>query len=423
VRRFALHIALAVSAVASAAALADATFSAYSSASANAGSTFATAASYGSTCPNTTVTNGFVTGFETGRRGYSLGTVTAGNAAMSIDGSAGAARTGAYSMKVATSGTTGYGQWQWLTLPYPTTQVARFALRLDAQPSTDVTQLFSMGSSGATVQLRYLVATNRFAVAIRRDATTAPTVVSGTTAAEIGRWHVLDFRYDVAGTPHTVDWRVDGTAQPSASTPATSTTISTTQFGNSAAAETFQAHYDDVLVSRDPTQYPLADGRVFALRPNGTGTSVNPQHFQDDDGTALDATSWQRLDEAPMDSLTDYIQQVTNGASSYAELTLDDTTETCIRAAHATFSTHSPSTNQRNDLKISAFDGATESIIKQGDMAANTTVSRNYAAPVTPATSWTRAAVNGLVVRWGYGADVTPLQSLDSVVVEIESPR
>ncbi len=120
---------------------------------------------------------------------------------------------------------------------------------------------------------------------------------------------------------------------------------------------------------------------------------------------------------------TDYIEQFTANASTYAELRLDDTSETCVRAAQATFSTHGPSSNQANYLKISAFDGATESIIREGDLAANTTASRNYTAPLTPATSWTQAALNGLLVRYGYASDVKPLQQLDSVVVAIEAQR
>lgn len=418
-----LKIAIALLAVSCACALVGSTFSAYKSPTANAGSTFATAATYGTSCPSTALAaDAFVTGFETGRRGYALGTVTASSVAMSVDGTAGAARTGAYGLKVVTAGTTGYGQFQWLNLPYPTAQVVRFAMRLDAQPSTDLAQVFALTNALAAVQLRYVQSTNRFAVAIRRDATTAPTVVSGTTPVQIGAWHVIDMRYNVGSASHSVDWRVDGTAQPGASTPGTSTTVSTAQFGTN-AAETLEAHYDDVLMSRSAADYPLGDGRVFALRPNGMGTSLNPTHFQNDTGTTIDATSWQRLDEAPMADLTDYITQVTQNGASYAELTLDDTTETCIRAATSTFSTHGPSSNQANNVKLSAFDGAAESVIRQGNMAANTAVSRNYAGSVAPATSWSQSAVNGLVLRWGYGADTSPAQYLDSVVVEIESPR
>jgi hypothetical protein len=417
-----LKLALAFLCLATAAALTGSTLSAYSSTAATTGSTFATAASYGTTCSGATVTNGFVSGFETGRRGYSAGTLSTSAPAV-YDSAPGAARSGAWALKVATSGTTGFGQWSWNVLPYPAVAVARFAVRLNAQPPADVTQLFHMSNSGLSmVQLRYVRATNRFAVAIRRDATSAFTVVPGTATLQVGTWHVIDFRYNVAGATHTADWRVDGAAQPGASTPAGTTTINQVQFGTN-AAETVDAHYDDVLMSRSSGDYPLGDGRVFALRPNGTGTHVNPSHFRTDGGGALTATSWNRLDEAPMDSLTDYVEQFTANASSYAEFHLDDTSETCVRAAHATFATHSPSSNKANDMKISAFDGATESVIRQGDMAANNTVSRDYGAPLTPAAGWTQSAVNGLVIRWGYGADINPLQQLDSVLVEIEAPR
>lgn len=402
-----------------AAALVGVTVSAFSSTTQSAANTFATAASFGS-CPDTTVTSGFVSGFETGRSGYSAGLVQTSVPAV-VDGTAGTARTGAYSLKVHTSGTTGYGSYQTNSVPFPSVQVMHVAFRLDSQPATNAQILTVAGGSGSVV-VSYVQGSGVLSLAIRRDATTAPSVVTGTTPVTAGTWHVLELRYDVSGTPHTAEWRVDGTAQPTGSTPAGTTTIGFTYLGTR-AAETVQVRYDDLLISKIAADYPLGDGRVYAIRPNAMGTSVNPTHFLDDDGTAIDATTWQRLDEAPMDSMTDHIHQATVNPASYAELAFENTTQTCIRAANSTFSTHTTGNNQSNDLKLSVFDGAAESVIREGSMNANTGVSRNYGNMLVPATSWSQAAINGLVARWGYGADVTPSQWLDSIVVEYEVPQ
>ncbi len=151
------------------------------------------------------------------------------------------------------------------------------------------------------------------------------------------------------------------------------------------------------------------------------GTHVGAASFQDNDGTAIDAMSWQRLDEIPLNTTTDFIQQVTAKASSYAEMTLANTTETCIRSAHGYITIHSTA-SQANAAKLSIFDGTTESIVKSGSFTANNTLSRDAAKPLTPST-WTQAALNGLVARFGYATDVAPLPILDGVMVEFEVPQ
>lgn len=417
-RAAALKIAIAIGAACCAAALAGHTVSAFSSTATNAGSTFATAASF-NTCPNQTVTGGYTTGLEYGRRPYSSESLFAQGTGVSVDGTV--ARTGGYSLRVAAAGSLNYANWWWTQAQQ--TSVVRFAVRLNSLPAADVAQLMSMtAGGGATLHLRYVAASQKLAVAITGATGGTPAVGTASSTVTAGTWHVVEIRYAVGTTTHSASWQLDEVSQPGATVAGTATTVSQTFFGTQ-TSDTFTAHYDDILLSSNGAQYPLGDGRVRTLMPDGAGTHSGAANFQDDDGTALDALSWQRLDEIPATSTTDFIQQVTASATSYAEITFANTAETCIRSAHAYLTTHSAATNQNNVAKLSIFDGSTESVIKSGSFTANSAVSRDGAATVTPASSWTQSALNGLVARFGYASDAAPVPMLDGVLIEYEVPQ
>jgi hypothetical protein len=117
-----------------------------------------------------------------------------------------------------------------------------------------------------------------------------PTVASTTVSA--GTWYLVELRL-VAGTnPRTADWQIDGAAQTAVSAAATASTVSTLRLGSTVAADAFTANYDDVLVSATTGDYPLGAGTVVALRPDAMGTSGGSGSFRNNDGTAIDATTY-----------------------------------------------------------------------------------------------------------------------------------
>lgn len=416
--RAALKTAIALIAACCAAAFAVPTFSAYSGTTANSASTFATKASY-VTCPNQTVTGGYTTGFEYGRRPYAGDSLVAQGAGVTVDG--GAVRTGSYSMTVAAAGAAGYAFW--FITPAQPTVILRFAIRLPSLPAGDVQQLAHFtAANGALLALRYVASSQKLAVAITGATGGTPVVAPASSTVTAGAWNVVEIRYAVGTTTHAADWQINEVAQPGATVAGAAGSISQFSIGTR-TTDTFTANYDDILLSTTGTHYPLGDGRVRSLAPDGVGTHSNAASFQDDDGTALDALSWQRLDESPLNTIGDFVQQVTAGGTSYAEFTLANTTETCIRSAHGYITIHSAATNQANVAKLSIFDGTTESIVKTGNFAANNAGSRDGARPLTPATSWTQAAVNGLVARFGYATDAAPVPMLDGILVEYEVPQ
>lgn len=420
----ALKALIAAVAVAAAAAATGATLSAFSSTAGNGGNSFATASSF-FTCPGTTISNTFTTGFETGRVGWSSSSGQgAGN--VTVDGTT--VRSGLRSLKAAAAGAAANYSFTWPGTSFPQVQVVRFAILLPSLPSANVDQLFAIPSTGG-LQLRYIAATNKLAIALKStSSSTTPNVYPSQSAIVANQWYVIEIRYTTSSTTHTMDWRIDGTAQTSGSVSSTVSNQTKIVLGTS-LAETFTARYDDVLLSRASTDYPLDNGRVLSLRPNGMGTHNGATNFQRFSGAlaAIDATTWQLLDDLPTDSTSDYIQQNASQSATlppnwYVELTLDDTAETCIRALYAVAAFHSASTTQSNSIEVRAYDGTAASTIYTGATTANTTVSRDYGGPLTPATSWTQAKVDALLLRIGYSSDASPVPMVDSVVVEYEVP-
>ncbi|HEX2086500.1 MAG TPA: hypothetical protein VHF89_12510 [Solirubrobacteraceae bacterium] len=400
-----------------------ATWSAFSSGTANAGSYFATASSFGASCSNNVSTPIYLTGVENGRVS-NLGSMSWSTVSGAVSPDSTVSRTGAYSLRAAPAGAAAYVQKLLVTVSvsYPTTAVARFAVRLDSPPSADA-ELFrfiTQSTGGGSVMLRYIAATQKLAMSIRGTSGGTPTVVESSGTVGAGTWYVIDVKYGVAGATHTVDWRVNGTAQTQGTAAGAADTVANALFGTGSAA-TYTARYDDIMITGAGTDYPLGPGGVHLLKPNGMGTSVNPGHFSEDDGTAIDANTWTRLDDVPGTSTTDYIRQTT-ASGGYVELTYENTAHTCIRGVWGRVHFHYAGTNQTNWVKASMFDGTRESVIKDGNWNDNVdTFSRQTTDVVKPLNApWTQAAVNGLVGRFGFATDVSPPPMLDALLLEYE---
>ena len=171
------------------------------------------------------------------------------------------------------------------------------------------------------------------------------------------------------------------------------------------------------MISTTSGDYPIGPGTVVALRPDGMGTSVNTGSFREDDGSVIDANTYNRLDNSPISDTTQYVRQQTIGTGDYVEFTLDNTSTSCVTGVSAILAFRS-ATTAANDGKTSIFSGSTERIILDGDMSQTT---QQYVSSIlNPATApWTPSAVNGLRLRIGYSSDVTPNPYWDSVLLEV----
>jgi hypothetical protein len=366
-------------------------------------------------CPTAPLSPAALTGFEHGRLGYSANNLMPTGTGLSITPAA--ARNGSYGLKVNAAGSAGNEWFMWPTAPKA--GVVRFAIRLDALPAAGVNELFSMDTySKSALRIGYDAGTQSLRLRLSSAAGDSAVVAGPPVVA--GAWHVVDVRYSVL-SGHAADWAVDGVAQPSAAIAGGVESLYYARFGTMGGGDAFTAHYDDVLISTTAGDFPVGDGAVKALRPSGTTASGSA--VRDNDGTAVDPSSWARLDEVPATSTVDYLQQTSASSSSYAQIAFEDTDEPCARAVRGYATTHSQATNNASNAKLSVFDGARESVIKSGDWAANNGYSRDYSATVAPVSEWSQAALNGLVARFGYSTDVKPVPILDGVLVEYEVSR
>ncbi len=214
--------------------------------------------------------------------------------------------------------------------------VARFAVRLASLPTA--TSNLAYIDSGTDLLFRYNASSQRLQLVLGTSTATSATTISAAT------WYMIDLRYDLSGNLHLGDWRVDGVTQTQASRSATPATATGFGMGATANASVYTANYDDILVAQQPAAYPLADSRIVRLLPDSMGTSSGAANFRNHDGTVIDANSWQRLDDVPMTSTADYVRQQANSGTSYLEVGLQNTAETCIRDVSMVLAYHAAGT-------------------------------------------------------------------------------
>jgi hypothetical protein len=400
--RLGLLIAAAAALVAIAAGI---TYSAFSSTTSNPSSSFTAASTF---CTRTSAV--WLTGFESGAVSTAGGGLfTSLTGAPTAD--AATFRSGAYSLRIADAAA-GSTINALKTFTGSNVVVARFAIRLSALPG--VSSSLAYLDSGTDLVFGYDQPSQKFSLTLGTSTATSASTVSA------GTWYVIDLRYDLRANPNLGDWRIDGVAQTQVTRAAAASTAAGLGLGATTNASIYTANFDDVLVANQSRAYPIGNGKVVGLLPDGVGTHNTPGDFRDDDNTAVDAASWQRIDDVPMTPITDYVLQLNNSATSYLEFTFGNTTETCIREVAAVMAYRSAGT-AGNTGKASIFDGASESVVYSGDMS-NSAIT--YAGAIlTPASSsWSQASINGLVTRLGYASDANPDPYWDAILLELAVP-
>lgn len=386
-----------------------ATLSAFSDEAVNSANSFEAAPSFG--CPSTTPTPAALTGFEPGV----VSAATDGRSG-SVSADSAVKRTGGYSLKAAPAGSAAYADLN--VSGSPGTVVTRVAVRLNSLPSANVNLVAALpaGFGGNPAVIAYNASTGKFAARFSASGT----LTDGTVTAAAGTWYVIELRARFDANPRTLDWRIDSSAQPEVSSAETASSASSVRLGTSAAVS-YTANYDDVMVSTTSGDYPIGDGKVHALRPDGVGTHSNPlSYLKNYPGqNNVDATSGGLLDEVPMSSESDFIYQQGVSTGSYAELTFADTTEACANAVSATLAYESYGTSGANAGTTRVMDGSAGTDVWSGNMVVpNLSYKRKV---ITPGSSpWTKEAVNGLKGRVGFGSDVDPVPFWHALLLEYD---
>jgi hypothetical protein len=292
-----------------------------------------------------------------------------------------------------------------------TVMVTRWAMRFTVRPQ-DGDELFNVKNGGSMDMKMQFEGTNKLNVEM--DAT-----VASTTTIALNTWYYIDLRYNVSANPHTVNWRINGVAQPNVSGAAAATTLDDMRWGSSSDSNLYTANYDDLVVSHTSADYPIGDGAVKAVRPNSQGTHATSGSFQNHDNSAIGASSPGYIDDEPMTSNTDFVKQVTAGTGSYLEFGFPDVNE-CVDGVAATVGYHASGTSAnaaRTDIKVG---GVTTSVVTNMNATSLTRVVKKIAPS---GASWVYTDLNQAVVRFGYASTISSrIPYLDAVTLEYNVP-
>jgi hypothetical protein len=155
---------------------------------------------------------------------------------------------------------------------------------------------------------------------------------------------------------------------------------------------------------------------VLGLVPDAMGTSSDPSARLSTEAGAWGSTTWNKLDEIPMNSTADYVRQTVVDGSAYLETTFANTAETCITAVMGELAYHAASTSG-NAPKTSLFESGAERVVYNGSMATTTLSYRS--AMIAPASgAWTQAKVNGLTAQIGFTSAMLGQPYWDALMVE-----
>jgi Tfp pilus assembly protein PilX len=401
--------------------------------------TISTAGGGGGSCP-AAPSIAWMNGFESGviyRSWPTNNSLVGGFAAVQsgapgvVDAVASPARTGGYSMRIAPVSTgNAYVYHDASSGTFGPTAVVHLAVRFGALPTTADGIVFVLGPSSASglahpqLSLMYRVGTGKWALGL--GSSTIDIIQESTVTAALNTWYSFDIRFPTtASNIRLGEWYIDGVAQTSvtATDSASFTALGPrVAFGSYATPvamkPAYTAYYDDVVLSTTPGDFPIGDINISPLRPDSVGTHVNPTYFNQRQSLPPDANSWQYFVDSPMNENVNFYRQVTVSGTSYMELNFQDTTQTCIRAAAAEMSSH-PEGTSANNTKTSTFDGATETILYQGDNSIANTALAFAIRPITPGGAWTQARVNGLKMRFGYGVDINPIVAWDDLMIQL----
>lgn len=241
-----------------------------------------------------------------------------------------------------------------------------------------------------------------------------------------GVWYRVDFDFNIqTAAVDFCDIQVDGTACGQAT--ATGVSASTANFyvGGLTGTPTHDIYFDDLVLSNTAADYPVGAGKVLSLVPaaDGTHTFTTTHAILGTTGapttggniTSATTTAFGYVNARPVGGgvadATRLWNQATAAAAEYAEVTIEQTTETSAPRAVEVLciAREASSTGCNSHFKVN--DNGTEAVVY--DMispAGNSDEFKSLQFALMPADSagWTLARFKALKLRWGYSSDATP---------------
>lgn len=326
-------------------------------------------------------------------------------------------RSGGYSLKC--SPTAGYAYVKYTTAS-TTSVVARFYLYVVSMPAGDITIAYPSTTSG---DLRVRLGTVSSQPTIRLyDGSTSVDVAS----ISLNTWVRIDAKWDTSTNPFVLTCSVDG-GTPATLSPAWAGVATTSWYFGGLSSSTYEIYFDDLVCSQTLGDYPIGAGGIDPLTATSDGTHNSGTVMKNTGGTVIDGTAgktaYTEVDEIPMDSTADYVQQTGTG-SNYVEVNFDNTSNTSILGVAALLAYKAAGTQADGAGCTIIDEDATETAVwgKTGALADYSESSLFYKKVVlpTPAGGWDQGAVNSLKGRMGFGAsDVNPVPQWHAIIIEV----
>lgn len=262
-------------------------------------------------------------------------------------------------------------------------------------------------------------------------------LVNSTTSIVTGTWYRMDIAIDPSSSNFNVQWMINGISQPNVTATGTVTKITTITLGaSSSVTGSFRYNISDFIAASGTSSYPIGEGYSYALLPNSviTGSWLTPTNFQNNDTTAIDENSWQRLDEWPptTGSNSDYIKQVTIMGTGYIPFgmqTRQDSGQGIINGVEAFVGyTSSGTTANTGAALIRRLDGNQVGVLgslvtgraDMSDGSVNDWWFGMVQVDKPDAQVWSTNEINNLQFRLGYSNDVSPQPFWGALLLEYD---
>lgn len=317
------------------------------------------------------------------------------------------------------------------------TVVARFYVYFTTRPNVDCALWASFSGGTEKAGVWFQASDNTI-----RAYSGAGGIAVGSTGVTVstGQWYRVDVKV-VHGATVTSDVQVDRTAvnqATSGSLAANCDAFKIGAFGLSSA--TTDVYFDDIVVSGTSGDYPIGEGIVAGLYPNGdrTSTGAGGQHaynattdFGKGSGGATavaastaESTSWQSLANPLSTSVaTNFISDLLGASAEHMVWTHTAMPPaTVINGVMQVVATHSASaTSNNSSAGLIRADNGVSVMFANLDLSESTITVPVFVHTTGPGGSaWTVDEVNGSFFYWGDSSDVNPDPYLDGVCLEVD---
>jgi hypothetical protein len=297
--------------------------------------------------------------------------------------------------------------------------IGRLYIRFATLPSGDCTVVSMQGSAASGPNIRFKQSDSKLYAAV--DSTLGASGVSVTTDI----WYRIDFDFNVnAAGNDACDIKVDGTACGQAVAIGISGNPTNLWLGGLDSV-THDIYYDDIVLSNTAADYPIGAGKVLSFVPaaDGAHTFTTTHAILATTGapttggniTSATTTAFGYVNARPIGGgvadATRMWNQATAASAEYAEVTIEQTTETNPpRAVEVLCIAREASTTGCNSTFKVNDNGTEATVYAMTSPAGNSDEFKTKQFATMPADSaaWTLARFKGLKLRFGYSSDATP---------------